>query len=73
MRKTVSRRLSSAHSRPESTSLDIPPVTAVDITVVSDGSTDRTVELALRYSDRIHCIIFEQNPRLRRRHQAGMA
>jgi len=36
-------------------------VTAVQITVVSDGSTDRTVERALRYSDRIHCIVFEQN------------
>jgi len=37
------------------------PVTAVDITVVSDGSTDRTVERALRYKDRIKCIIFPKN------------
>ena len=37
------------------------PVTAVDITVVSDGSTDRTVERALRYEDRIKCIIFPKN------------
>jgi glycosyltransferase involved in cell wall biosynthesis len=29
--------------------------------VVSDGSTDRTVELARRYADRIQLIVFEQN------------
>lgn len=37
------------------------PVTAVDITVVSDGSTDRTVQLAGRYTDRIKLIVFEHN------------
>jgi glycosyltransferase involved in cell wall biosynthesis len=36
-------------------------VRAVDITVVSDGSTDRTVELASRYTDQIKLIVFEQN------------
>ena len=37
------------------------PVTAVEITVVSDGSTDRTVELARRYTDSVKLIVFEQN------------
>jgi len=37
------------------------PVTEVDITVVSDGSTDRTVERASRYTDQIHLIVFPQN------------
>ena len=37
------------------------PVTAVDITVVSDGSTDRTVERANRYADQIQLIVFEKN------------
>src|SRR5687768_9745646 len=37
------------------------PVTQVDITVVSDGSTDRTVELARKYADRIRLIVFEKN------------
>jgi glycosyltransferase involved in cell wall biosynthesis len=37
------------------------PVTAVEITVVSDGSTDRTVELARRYTDSVKLIAFEQN------------
>lgn len=36
-------------------------VTSVDVTVVSDGSTDRTVELAQKYQDKIHLIIFPQN------------
>ncbi|MDZ4845263.1 MAG: glycosyltransferase family 2 protein [Chitinophagales bacterium] len=36
-------------------------VTSVDITVVSDGSTDRTVELAQKYQDKIHLIVFPQN------------
>lgn len=37
------------------------PVTKVEITVVSDGSTDRTVELASRYTSSIRLIVFEQN------------
>jgi hypothetical protein len=37
------------------------PVTEVEITVVSDGSTDRTVDLASRYLDRIRLIVFEEN------------
>lgn len=37
------------------------PVTEVVVTVVSDGSTDRTVSLARRYSDRIRLIVFERN------------
>ena len=37
------------------------PVTAVDVTVVSDGSTDRTVELANRHRGAIRLIVFEQN------------
>lgn len=37
------------------------PVTDVDVTVVSDGSTDGTVERASRFKDRIHLIVFEKN------------
>lgn len=37
------------------------PVTEVAITVVSDGSTDRTAELASRYTDVINLIVFPQN------------
>ena len=37
------------------------PVTDVEVTVVSDGSTDRTVELASRYTGDIDLIVFEQN------------
>jgi glycosyltransferase involved in cell wall biosynthesis len=36
-------------------------VTDVAITVVSDGSTDRTVAYASQYTDRIKLIVFEQN------------
>lgn len=36
-------------------------ITDVTVTVVSDGSTDRTVEIASRYKDRIHLIVFEKN------------
>lgn len=36
-------------------------VDAVDITVVSDGSTDRTVEIARGFADRIRLIVFERN------------
>ena len=36
-------------------------VSEVDITVVSDGSTDRTVELARKYEEQIKLIVFAQN------------
>jgi glycosyltransferase involved in cell wall biosynthesis len=41
--------------------IETSPVTEVDITVVSDGSTDRTVELASRFTDRIKLIVFTKN------------
>ena len=37
------------------------PVTEVEITVISDGSTDRTVELASSFKSRINLIVFEKN------------
>jgi hypothetical protein len=37
------------------------PVTEVAITVVSDGSTDRTVEFASRFADRVNVIAFPQH------------
>jgi glycosyltransferase involved in cell wall biosynthesis len=37
------------------------PVTDVEITVVSDGSTDRTVERASRYQEQIRLIVFPKN------------
>ncbi len=37
------------------------PVEEVEITVVSDGSTDRTAEIARRYAADIHLVVFEQN------------
>jgi glycosyltransferase involved in cell wall biosynthesis len=37
------------------------PITELEVTVVSDGSTDKTVEIASRYTDRIRLIIFEKN------------
>ena len=37
------------------------PVDTVDVTVISDGSTDRTVEYAQSFGDRIELIIFEKN------------
>jgi glycosyltransferase involved in cell wall biosynthesis len=37
------------------------PVTEVEIGVVSDGSTDRTVEIASRYAGRIQLTVFEKN------------
>jgi glycosyltransferase involved in cell wall biosynthesis len=37
------------------------PITHVEITVVSDGSTDRTVERARAFGDRIRVIVHEQN------------
>lgn len=36
-------------------------VTSVDVTVVSDGSTDATVERAARFGDRITLIVFDRN------------
>lgn len=36
-------------------------ITEVDITVVSDGSTDRTNELAHRHTDKIQLVVFEMN------------
>jgi glycosyltransferase involved in cell wall biosynthesis len=41
--------------------IDQSPVDDVEVTVVSDGSTDRTVEIAGRYKDRIELIVFETN------------
>src|SRR5258708_7639387 len=37
------------------------PVTDIDIIVVSDGSTDRTVERAQKFGDRIRLIVFSKN------------
>lgn len=37
------------------------PVDEVEITVVSDGSTDKTVEIAKRYEGEIKVIVFEKN------------
>ena len=37
------------------------PVTEVEVTVVSDGSRDRTVERAQAYRNQIHLIAFERN------------
>ena len=37
------------------------PVTEVEVTVVSDGSSDRTVERAQAYRNQIHLIVFEKN------------
>ena len=41
--------------------IETSPVTEVDITIVSDGSTDRTVELASQFGDRIKLIVFPKN------------
>ena len=37
------------------------PVTAIDIVVVSDGSTDQTVPLAQKHLDKIKLVVFEKN------------
>lgn len=37
------------------------PVSTVEITVVSDGSTDDTVPRACRYADRVNLIVFDKN------------
>ena len=36
-------------------------VTEVEVIVVSDGSTDRTVELASKYLENVHLIVFKKN------------
>ncbi|HYQ16812.1 MAG TPA: glycosyltransferase family 2 protein, partial [Polyangiaceae bacterium] len=36
-------------------------ISGVDITVVSDGSTDNTIKFASEYTDRIKLIVFEKN------------
>ena len=41
--------------------IDRSAITQVDITVISDGSTDRTVSLARKYTDDIKLIVFERN------------
>ncbi len=37
------------------------PIRTVEITVVSDGSTDRTVEIANTFSEHVRLIVFEKN------------
>src|SRR5437868_10587429 len=37
------------------------PVTAVEVTVVSDGSSDQTVQMARPYQGRIRLIAYEKN------------
>lgn len=37
------------------------PVTEVEVTVVSDGSSDRTVEIARGYAGRVQLIVFDEN------------
>lgn len=39
----------------------VPAITAVEVTVVSDGSTDRTVARARAFADRINLVVFEKN------------
>jgi len=55
--EAIIRRCLDARGYIKSTS----PVTEVDITVVSDGSTDRTLELARQYDREINVIGFERN------------
>lgn len=50
-RSLSSREYITAHS----------PITEVEVTVVSDGSTDRTVERAEKYAGRIGTVVFERN------------
>ena len=40
---------------------DNSPVTEVEITVVSDGSSDNTASIALEFADKINVIVFEKN------------
>ena len=53
---TVSRALDARKEIVAST-----PVTDVEVTVVSDGSTDGTVEKARSFGDQIHLIVFPEN------------
>ena len=53
---TVSRTLDARKEIVAST-----PVTDVEVTVVSDGSTDGTVEQARSFGDQIHLIVFPEN------------
>jgi glycosyltransferase involved in cell wall biosynthesis len=55
--EAIIRRCLDARGYIKSTS----PVTDVEITVVSDGSTDRTLELARQYDREINVIGFERN------------
>src|SRR5436305_6431420 len=41
--------------------VDSSPVTSVEVTVVSDGSTDQTVEIARGFRDKVKLIVFEDN------------
>jgi len=41
--------------------IETTPVAEVEVTVVSDGSTDHTVELASQFMDRIKLIVFPKN------------
>lgn len=43
------------------TIIDHSPVDEVEVTVVSDGSTDRTAEIARRFADQIRLVVFEKN------------
>ena len=45
----------------ESTIIENANLDAVDITVISDGSTDKTVEIASKYINQIKLIVFKQN------------
>lgn len=54
--ETITRALNARQEIVAST-----PVTHVDVTVVSDGSTDATVEKALSFGDQIHLISFAEN------------
>lgn len=53
---TIERTLTAARHLTTSGVVD-----GVDVTVVSDGSTDRTVEIASAYTDRVDLIVFDHN------------
>jgi glycosyltransferase involved in cell wall biosynthesis len=60
-RKKASKASSNDRWRPGDYIYKNSPVTDVEITVISDGSTDRTVEIASRYLGQISLIEFPQN------------